>query len=214
MSLAVYAFGRMAARAADSELEALRAGDEATFEALVRRHHGALMRLAQVYVHEPALAEEVVQETWIAVLDSLHRFEGRSSLKTWIFRILVNVARSRHRRESRVIPFSSLFRREPDGRELELDPTRFGADGGWVQPPSSWAAVPEERLLGGETRAEIQRALDALPANLRQVIVLRDVAGWTSEEVCELLGISQANQRVRLHRARTAVRRSLEDYLR
>ncbi len=212
MSVAAYSGRRMATAARDPDLEALRAGDERAFEALTQRHHGAMLRLAMSYVGDRAVAEEVVQETWIAVLQSLDRFEGRSSLATWIFRILVNVARSRHRKESRSLPFSSLFQR--DGSGEIVDPDRFDGAGMWSRPPAGWDGLPEERLLSGETRDEIEGALRGLPPKLREVIVLRDVAGWSGEEVSRFLDISPANQRVRLHRARAAVRRALEEYLR
>jgi len=203
----------MATRAAEPELEALRAGDEATFEMLVERYQGALLRLALAYVRERSVAEEVVQETWVQFLRSLNRFEGRSSLKTWLFGILVNVARGHQRRESRSLPFSSLFRRDEERAE-DVDPHRFGSEGQWVRPPAAWENVPEERLLGAETRAEIEKALAGLPPKLREIVILRDVAGWSSEEVCDLLKISPANQRVRLHRGRAVVRQALEEYLR
>jgi RNA polymerase sigma-70 factor (ECF subfamily) len=203
----------MATSAVDPDLEALRAGDEAAFEHLVARYHDPLLRLALSYVRERSLAEEAVQETWLQVIRSLDRFEGRSSLKTWIFGILVNVARQLQRRESRSLPFSSIFRRD-DEQAVELDERRFGRHGEWVQPPASWAAIPEEQLLGAEARARIEAALGELPPKLREIAILRDVAGWTSDEVCRLLNISPANQRVRLHRARTAVRQRLEEYLR
>ena len=203
----------MSTRAAEPDLEALRAGDAAAFERLVERYSDALLRLAFSYVRDRSVAEEVVQETWLQVIRSLDRFEGRSSLKTWIFGILVNVARHHQRRESRSLPFASLFRREDDDA-VELDESRFGRDGAWVQPPASWAGIPEEHLLGAETRERIEAALAELPPKLRQIAVLRDVGGWTSEEVCRLLNITPANQRVRLHRARTAIRERLEEYLR
>ncbi len=208
--IAAYPWRGMPA-AQDPELAALRAGDERAFEALIERHHGAMLRLAMSYVGERAVAEEVVQETWIAVLQSLDRFEGRSSLATWIFRILVNVARSRHRKESRSLPFSSLFQRDGSGDAVDGD--RFDRAGLWSRPPSPWSSVPEDRLLSSETRDQLDAALRTLPEKLRQVIVLRDVAGWSGEEVSSFLGISPANQRVRLHRARAVVRRSLEAYL-
>ena len=199
--------------ALDPDLEALRAGDERAFEQLVERYHDPLLRLALGYVRERSLAEEAVQETWVQMIRSLDRFEGRSSLKTWIFGILVNVARHQQRRESRSLPFSAVFRRD-DERAVELDERRFGRQGEWIQPPASWAGIPEEQLLGAETRARIEAALAELPPKLREIAVLRDVAGWTSDEVCQLLNISAANQRVRLHRARTAIRQRLEEYLR
>jgi RNA polymerase sigma-70 factor (ECF subfamily) len=183
------------------ELEALKAGDEATFEALVDRYGPAMLRVALSYVGDRGVAEDVVQETWLTFLGSLERFEGRSSLKTWLFGILMNVARARRRKEERQL------------RAPELDPDRFGRDGRWSRPPEPWSQLPEERLVAKETLQRVRAAIDSLPANLREVILLRDVAGWDSDEVCGLLGISPANQRVRLHRARSAVREALEDYL-
>jgi RNA polymerase sigma-70 factor (ECF subfamily) len=194
-----------------SELNALKAGDEGAFTALVQRYHGSLIRLAMGYVKDRALAEDVVQETWMTCIRSLDRFEGRSSLKTWIFGIALNIARSRQRREGRVLPFASLFRRDPSGPTV--DPERFGGDGMWKTLPHTWANVPEERVLGQETMTHVRDAIDALPAKQREVIVLRDVAGLDAGEVCGLLSISPENQRVRLHRARAAVRKMLEDYL-
>jgi RNA polymerase sigma-70 factor (ECF subfamily) len=196
-----------------SELNALKAGDENAFSALVQRYHGSLIRLAMGYVKDHAIAEDVVQETWLTCIKSLDRFEGRSTLKTWIFGIALNIARSRGRKERRVLPFASLFRRDAGSSGPTVDPERFGGDGMWKTLPTSWANVPEERVLGQETMARVRDAIDALPAKLREVIVLRDVAGLDAAEVCGLLSISQANQRVRLHRARAAVRKMLEDYL-
>jgi RNA polymerase sigma-70 factor (ECF subfamily) len=196
-----------------SELNALKAGDENAFTALVQRYHGALIRLAMGYVKDHAIAEDVVQETWLTCIRSLDRFEGRSTLKTWIFGIALNTARSRGRKEGRVLPFASLFRRDAGSSGPTVDPERFGGDGMWKTLPHSWANVPEERVLGQETMARIRDAIDALPAKQREVIVLRDVAGLDAGEVCGLLSISQANQRVRLHRARATVRKMLEDYL-
>jgi RNA polymerase sigma-70 factor (ECF subfamily) len=162
-----------------------------------------------------AIAEEVVQETWLRVLGALDRFEGRSSLKTWVFRILTNTAKTRAQREGRVIPFSSL---QDPGRvqEAAVDADRFLPDdhphhpGGWSSPPT---ALPEEQLLAAETRARIAAAIEELPANQRAVITLRDVQGWDSAEVCNALDITEVNQRVLLHRARAKVRNALEGYL-
>jgi RNA polymerase sigma-70 factor (ECF subfamily) len=196
---------------------ALRAGDEAAFRALVERHHAGLIRVALMYVRTRAVAEEVVQDTWIGVLRSLPRFEGRSSLRTWIFRILANQARTRARREARSVPFSALA--GPDDEGSVVDPDRFlSADhptfaGHWASPPRNWDTIPEERLLASETRERVLEAIDGLPASQRTVISLRDVEGWSSEEVCDLLEISEGNQRVLLHRARSKVREALEDYL-
>jgi RNA polymerase sigma-70 factor, ECF subfamily len=199
----------------DAELvAALRAGDEETFRVLVREWHASLLRVAQIFVPSRAIAEEVVQETWLRVLGALDRFEGRSSLKTWVFRILVNTAKTRAQRERRVIPFSSL---QDPGRvpEAAVDADRFLPDdhehhpGAWSTPPRD---LPEERLLASETRERIAQAIESLPASQRAVITLRDVQGWSSEEVRNALDLSEVNQRVLLHRARAKVRNALEDY--
>jgi RNA polymerase sigma-70 factor (ECF subfamily) len=196
---------------------ALRAGDERVFRELVERYHASLIRVALLYVRTRAVAEEVVQDTWIGVLRSLPRFEGRSSLRTWIFRILANQARTRARREARSVPFSSLAGDDDDSPTV--DPDRFlAADhpafpGHWASPPQSWAARPEEELLARETRELVLAAIEALPPSQRAVISLRDVEGWSSDEVCDLLEISEGNQRVLLHRARAKVREALEEYL-
>jgi RNA polymerase sigma-70 factor (ECF subfamily) len=198
-------------------VEALRQGDERVFEALVDRYHATLIRLARMYVRDRAVAEEVVQETWLGVLNGLDRFEARSSLKTWIFRILTNRAKTRGQRETRSVPFSALA--HPD--ELErpsVDPGRFrGRDelfyGHWSSPPRPWADVPEEQLLARETRERIAAAITELSPAQREVISLRDVEGWSSDEVCNALDLSETNQRVLLHRARTKVRQTLAQYL-
>jgi len=201
-----------------SLVEALRRGDEAAFAWLLDRYHGELVRLAQLYVHQREAAEEVVQETWLGVLRGIARFEGRSSLKTWVFRILTNLAKTRGRREGRSVPFSALWDPEADPSEPAVDPDRFNPPehptwpGHWAADPRSWEAVPEEWFLSRETRAAIQLAIEALPPSQREVITLRDVEGWTSEEVCNALGISETNQRVLLHRARAKVRSALERY--
>jgi RNA polymerase sigma-70 factor, ECF subfamily len=196
----------------------LRMGDESAFEMLIDRYHGPLLRLAMLYVPSRAAAEEVVQETWLGVLQGLARFEGRSSLKTWIFRILTNRARTRGQREGRSIPFSAIGNSESDATDPSVEADRFfppehASAGHWTSLPHNWEALPEERLVGQETRAQIQQAIDALPASQREVITLRDVEGWTSEEVCNVLEITETNQRVLLHRARSKVRRALEQYL-
>jgi RNA polymerase sigma-70 factor (ECF subfamily) len=194
---------------------ALRAGDEEAFRSIVREWHSSLLRVAQVFVPTRSLAEEVVQETWLRMLGALDRFEGRSSLKTWVFRIAVNTAKTRAQREGRVIPFSSLHdpARVP---EAAVEPERFLPDdherhpGGWSSPPRH---LPEERLIAAETRQAIAEAIEALPASQRAVISLSDVDGWSSEEVRNALDITEVNQRVLLHRARARVRQALEDYL-
>ena len=201
--------------AASTELEALRAGDEAAFLALVRRHHAAMVRVAQIYVGNRAIAEEVAQEAWVGALKGLERFEGRSSLKTWLFRIVTNLAKTRAVREGRTIPFSAL--RSPENvPEPALDPERFRPPddprwpGHWASKPQEW---PEEQLLAGETLRVVGVAIEALPPAQRAVITLRDVEGWSAEEVCNALELSETNQRVLLHRARSKVRHALEGHL-
>jgi RNA polymerase sigma-70 factor, ECF subfamily len=197
-------------------VERLRRRDEQAFEELIERHHMSLVRLAMSFVSSRAVAEDVAQEAWIGVLRGIDRFEGRSSLRTWIHRILVNTAKTRAQREARSIPFSSLATADPD--EPSVDPERFvpaGQEWGghWVSFPRRWGDLPDERLLATETRQVIERAIDALPPGQRDVIRLRDVEGFSSAEVRDLLGISEGNTRVLLHRARSAVRRTLDDYL-
>jgi RNA polymerase sigma-70 factor (ECF subfamily) len=198
-------------------VEALRSGNEAAFVSLIDRYHASMLRLAMAFVPSQAVAEEVAQEAWMGVLQGLNRFEGRSSLKTWIFRILTNCAKTRAQREGRSIPFSSLPEFNSDLPEPAVDPERFrGPDqqwpGHWVSFPRSWDEIPEERILSQETLACIQEAIDDLPPGQREVITLRDIEGWASDETCTLLGVSEANQRVLLHRARSKVRRAVEKY--
>jgi RNA polymerase sigma-70 factor, ECF subfamily len=198
-------------------VSALRRGDETAFAELVDLYSPALLRLALVYVRSRAVAEEVVQETWLGVIRGIDAFEGRSSLKTWIFRILANQAKTRGQREGRSVPFSSL-ERELDPGEPAVSPERFRdatdpqRPDEWRTPPASWDPIPEERLHSRQTLSRIRQAIDALPAAQRTVIILRDVEGWASREVCDLLAISEANQRVLLHRARSRVRAALEKY--
>ncbi len=199
-------------------VDALRKREESAFLELVNRYHAPLLRLATFYVPSRAVAEEVVQETWLGVLQGIDRFEGRASLKTWIYRILINRAQTRGQREARSIPFSAMSRPEAEPFEPAVPAERFrGPDDEWPDhwavPPKSWGADPEKRLLAQETRAIIQKAIDALPPNQREVITLRDVEEWTAEEVCNVLSISETNQRVLLHRARSKVRAVLEQHL-
>ena len=193
----------------------LRAGDEDAFAALVREYHPSLVRVARMYVPTQAVAEEVAQETWLGVLNGLDRFEGRSSLKPWIFRILSNIAKTRALRDGRTLPFSAL--QEP-GRVPEaavdadrfLDPEHPRWPGHWAVKPVPW---PEDALLAAETRERLAEAIEALPATQRAVISLRDIEGWSSDEVRNALDLSETNQRVLLHRARSKVRAALESYL-
>jgi RNA polymerase sigma-70 factor (ECF subfamily) len=211
--------GALVAAPADLRLvERMRAGDEAAFVEVVGRHHAAMLRVARIHVASDAVAEEVVQEAWLGVLRQLDRFEGRASLRTWIFRIVANIARTRGVQERRTVPFSALVEAETRPGEPTVEPDRFldrrqGSAGHWATPPRSWAGVPEERLLSKETMALVERAIGALPPVQRAVITLRDVAGCGAPEVCELLGLSDGNQRVLLHRARAAVRRALARHL-
>lgn len=196
----------------------LRQGDEAAFRELVERHHGAMVNLAAVYVRSRAVAEEVVQDTWVAVLNGIDRFEGRSSLKTWLYRILINRAMTRGKRESRCLTFSHLCDNELHAEEAAVDPSRFinatGASfGAWASAPKPWEDQPEVRLLSSEVRERLQEAIAQLTTSQRTVITLRDIEGWSSQEVCNALDISETNQRVLLHRARARVRGSLETYL-
>lgn len=196
---------------------ALRRGEESAFVALVGLYGGPLLRLARTFVRDRAVAEEVVQETWLAVLNGIDGFEGRSSLKTWIFQILSNRAKTRAMRERRSAPFSALAADGEDD-EAAVDADRFrGAGhrwvGHWAAAPSDWRHVPEERLLGKETLAYVQDAIATLPPRQADVLVLRDVEGWAPDEVCAALGISDGNQRILLHRARSKVRAALEQYL-
>ena len=199
-----------AARADDRVLvAALQRGDEAAFTTLVDRYHCSLKRMARAYVSSDAVAEEVVQEAWLGVFAGIHGFEGRSSIKTWIFRILLNRARTRGVRERRSIPFSSLAPDEDDGPAVDAD--RFDA-GSWSAPPRAWQD-PYRRAASLEARELLREAIASLPTAQRLVVTMRDVEGLTGEQTCELLGLTQGNQRVLLHRARSKLRQRLEDEL-
>jgi RNA polymerase sigma-70 factor (ECF subfamily) len=185
---------------------------------LVERYHAPMVRLARTFVPSDAVAEEVAQEAWLGVLNGIDRFEGRSSLKTWIFRILVNRAVTRGTRERRAVPFSALFDASTDAFEPAVDPDRFfGADDrsphSWASPPRPWDEIPEQRLESRETLQRVADAIQTLPSSQREVITMRDVDGFSSQEVCSVLGITEVNQRVLLHRARSKVRRALAEYL-
>jgi RNA polymerase sigma-70 factor (ECF subfamily) len=206
------------ARAVDRDaplLAALRAGDEDAFATLVTRYHASLRRVARAYVSTDAVAEEVVQETWLASIAGLDRFEQRASLKTWLFHILANKAKTRGTRERRSVPFASLGPAETGG-EPSVPPDRFQRDGDawpghWATPPRPWED-PERRLQSLEARKHLRAAIAALPETQQAVLTLRDVEGLEAEEVCELLDLTAGNQRVILHRARARVRSELERY--
>jgi RNA polymerase sigma-70 factor, ECF subfamily len=203
--------GREAGIDADAALLArLRAGDRAAFATLVGRHAGSLLRLAQSLVRVRAVAEEVVQETWMGALTGIDAFEGRSSLRTWLFRILLNKARTRWVREGRTVPFSALAG-PGDGDPPAVDALRFDVHDAWRAPPTAWTEEDPERLaMGAETRAAIEAAIRELPEGQRAVMTLRDLEGLETEEICNLLAITVTNQRVLLHRARAKVRQALE----
>lgn len=205
----------------DGELFAgLKRGEEAAFVRLVQRYQRPLLRLAIVYCRNLAIAEEIVQDTWLGVIRGIGRFEERAAFKTWLFQILVNRARSRAAQEGRAVSFSSLNEEAEAPDEPAVPPERFrGADDKWANnwaiPPQPWISggeASDARLLAGETMELIQRAISTLPPAQQQVITLRDVEGWPSEDVCNVLMISETNQRVLLHRARSRVRALLEKH--
>jgi RNA polymerase sigma-70 factor, ECF subfamily len=192
----------------------LRAGDEQAFEGLVDEYYAIMLSVARGYVRSRAVAEEVVQEAWLGVLKGLDRFEGRSSLKTWIMRIVVNIAMTRGAREARSQPFSS-FAVDDDEPAVDADRFRDASDGfagHWRAYPSNWSTLPDGALLGRETLAVVMHAIEQLPDAQRVVITMRDVAGCQADEVCEALDVSEGNQRVLLHRARSRVRTALEGH--
>jgi RNA polymerase sigma-70 factor (ECF subfamily) len=198
----------------DHELvERLREGDESAFAELIDAYGAMMLRVAQMYVRDRASAEEVVQETWLAVLNGIDRFEERSSLKTWIFRILTNRAKTRGERDGRSLPFSALAGADDEADEPSVDPDRFlGPDsphpGAWAAPPRAW---PEDEILELETLGVIQMAIEQLPDAQREVIRLRDVEGWSPMEVADALEITDGNQRVLLHRGRAKLRHLLAE---
>lgn len=199
-------------------IEAIKRHDEAAFMQLVERYQATLLRIALVYVENRAVAEDIVQDAWFGVLAGIAKFEGRSSFRTWLFRILVNRARSRAEREGRTVPFSALGDGGLESHAPVVPAHRFhGSDSEWADhwtvPPNAWGSSPEEQLLARETQDLISRELIRLPPAQREVITLRDVNGWSAEEVCNVLGLTETNQRVLLHRARSRVRASLEGYL-
>ena len=204
-------------KAEDQLIARLRRGDEGAFDKLVNQHHSTLIRMAMGYVADQAVAEEVVQDTWLAVIESLNRFEGRSSLRTWICGILIHKAKDRGVREKRHTTFSA-FESYDDDSEEAVDPSRFQQTGEWAGhwafPPQPWDEQTPEKLLASQQAVNaMQRAIDALPATLKEVLILRDVEGVEAKEVCELLKITETNLYVRLHRARERVRAAVETYL-
>lgn len=199
-------------------IQALRRGDERAFARLVDQHHASLRRVARLYISNRAVADEVVQDTWLGVIQGIWAFEGRSSLKTWIYRILINRAKTRAVREGRTAPFSQLVA-ELEPAEAPVAPDRFHpaahptGPGHWAHAPSDPVTSPERRLLARETREQLQAAIEGLPEHQRMVLILRDVEGCSTQEVCNALGFQETNTRVLLHRARAQVRAALEPYL-
>lgn len=204
-----------------SVLDSLRAGDEAAFTWLVEQYHPSLVRLARLFVQDETISEELAQETWLAVLQGLNHFEGRSSLKTWIFTILTNKAKTRGQREKRIVSLTVLEEELHASRQPTVHSERFNASsadklpGHWAAGagPVSWAGIPEEMFVSQETMNLISQTIDSLPENQRLVVTLRDIHELSTDEVCNVLGISETNQRVLLHRARAKVRQALEAYL-
>jgi RNA polymerase sigma-70 factor (ECF subfamily) len=192
-------------------VRSLAAGDERAFNELVGRYHRSFVRLARNYVRSEAIAEEVAQDSWYAVVTGIHRFEERSALKTWLFSIVVNKARTRAERERRMTPFSAVAVEDEDGSGVAVE-DRFDADGEWSAPRRAWND-PERRVISLELREDLRLALQELPERQRIVVTLRDVEGLSSEEVCDLLDISPGNERVLLHRGRTRLRAALEPAL-
>jgi RNA polymerase sigma-70 factor, ECF subfamily len=198
----------------EAVLVALRRGDERAFSRLVDLHHASMVRVARLHVGTEAAAEEVAQEAWLGVLHGLDRFEGRCSLKGWIFSIVVNCARSRGARDKRMVPMSSLAQDDEGGASVDqdrfLDAGHPRWPGHWAQPPEAWG---EDELVSRETLDAVAAAMATLPPMQRAVMTMRDVEGLGSDETCQVLGVSAANQRVLLHRARSKVRKALESYM-
>ncbi len=197
-------------------VERLKAGDENAFAMLVRQHQAQMLRVARMCVSSQAVAEDVVADAWLGILQGLDRFEGRSSLRTWMYRILTNIAKTRGQREGRSVPFSSLAGDDLDAPAVDESWFQGSDDrrpGSWASLPDDWRGIPDDRLLSAEVRALIGTAIADLPPMQAEVLRLRDVRGWSSAEVRNALDISETNQRVLLHRARSKVRRALEHYL-
>lgn len=199
-------------------LTLLRQRDETAFTQLVEQYHTSLVRLARLFVQDERVAEELSQETWLAVLQGLDGFEARSSLKTWIFTILTNKAKTRGRRENRSILFSDLEQADSEFATVPAERFKDASAGSsadhWAAPPASWAGIPEEIVLSDEILHLVRQTIEMLPENQRAVITLRDMEECSVQEICNILGISETNQRVLLHRARARVREALEVYLR
>jgi RNA polymerase sigma-70 factor (ECF subfamily) len=210
-------YARVLAYGSDAgEVQALRQGSEAAFRSLVERYNPTLTRVARTLVRDASVAEEVVQQTWVEVLESTSTFEARSTVRTWLCGICINTARARLRKERRTVPMSALGKEGDASADAAVDPSRFFPPeshwaGHWYAFPNPWPDSPEDSALSAELKPRLLAAIDALPEPQREVLVLRDAEGFSGEEVCNLLGLSATNQRVLLHRARSKLRALLED---
>ncbi|MGM0557471.1 MAG: RNA polymerase sigma factor [Myxococcota bacterium] len=193
-------------------VDRLREGDEDAFSELIDCFHQSMIRLAAVFVSDDDLAEEIVQETWLAVIDGIDNFEGRSSIKTWLFAILSNKARKRGKRDARMKPWSAIFESSID-EEVHPMSDRFDSRGRWAKPPAAWAVGPEEKMVKDDLLRVIKASIEELPPSQRAVVRLRDVEGLSASETCEVLDLSDGNQRVLLHRGRVKVREDVETYM-
>jgi len=194
----------------DGMLDRLRRGDEATFRSLVRKHHASMVSFARSFLRDRSAAEEAVQDSWMAVISGIGSFEGRSSLKSWIFAIVANKARTKAKRDGRMVPFSAFGSAD----EPAVDAERFTPEGSWASPPGSWSDINPERIVAGrQLLAHVMAILETLPAAQRTVVKLRDIEGLSAPEVCDVLEISEANQRILLHRGRSRVRQGIENLM-
>lgn len=197
----------------DGLVERLRDGDEDAFSELVEQYHPALTRFAGVFLDDESAIEEIVQETWLAFVDGLERFEGRASIKSWLFGILANQAKKRANKDNRTKTWTSLFDDSSLADEYSRDDDRFDASGRWVEGPSRWELDPETQMMKQQLLEVIRDAIEQLPASQKAVVTLRDVEGLSAEQACEILEITDGNQRVLLHRGRVKVRDAVSEYL-
>jgi RNA polymerase sigma-70 factor (ECF subfamily) len=193
-------------------LRALREGDERAFGVLVDRYHLPLLRYARAHVRNPAVAEELVQDTWLALVQGIGRFQGRSTLKTWLFHVLAHKVSERVRHDVR-LPSSPLLD-EPAVAPERFQDERGRWPGHWATPPPDWSSLPDEHVAERELLDQIERLIAGLPPRQRTVLILRDIEGLSSADVCQVLGVTDGGERVLLHRARSRLRQGLEDYFR
>lgn len=190
-------------------IAALKRGDEAAFRQLVATQQKSMLAFARTFLRDPAAAEEAVQDTWLALISGIAKFEGRSSLKSWTFAVLANIARTKAKRNGRMVSFTDMGYNDP-----AVDPDRFSGDGSWLSPPGQWSEINPERIVGGrQLLAHALAVLETLPPNQRAVVTLRDIEGLTPEETCSILEVTEANHRILLHRGRSRIRAALEALL-